>query len=432
MRHRPSCRSRAMHVPRELYPIERVLAEHLPHLRGPQRRGLALWVLGAVLAQSACQAAVLAALLPWAPYHALRQRLREWLLDGGDKAVPRAAQVDVERCFAPLLRWVRGWWQGRELALAVDATAHREDVVALVVSVLYRGSAIPVAWAVLPGNAPGAWMGPILRLLRRSRPAVPAGWTVLVLADRGLWSPRPWKRVRDLGWHPLLRIQRRTTIAPDGGERRPAGALVRPGEAWVGRGRLGRPKGRGLTVTLVAVWTAAQEEPWVVVTDLAPDRVGVSWYALRAWVELGFRALKGVGWRWQRSRRTDPARVARHWLVLAGASLTGLAAGTRVEGGGRRGRRPPGRRAGAGAPSRRPGCAPLPYRRPPPARAGSACSGSGSSGCATCSREVDRGVGCGSLPSLGPSPRPDWRSRFPARRPELCRIPTPVSGGGED
>src|SRR3954449_2926194 len=88
MRHRPSCRSRAMHVPRELYPIERALAEHLPHLRGPQRRGLALWVLGAVLAQSACQAAVLAALLPWAPYHALRQRLREWLLEGRTRPAP--------------------------------------------------------------------------------------------------------------------------------------------------------------------------------------------------------------------------------------------------------------------------------------------------------------------------------------------------------
>src|SRR3954451_15861682 len=175
MRHRPSCRSRAMRVLRELYPIERALAEHLPHLRGPQRRGLALWVLGAVLAQSACQAAVLAALLPWAPYHALRQRLREWLLDGADKACPCAAQVDVERCFAPLLRWVLAWWQGRELALAVDAAAHRGDVVALVVSVLYRGSAIPVAWAVRPGDAPGAWMGPVLRLLRRLRPAAPPG-----------------------------------------------------------------------------------------------------------------------------------------------------------------------------------------------------------------------------------------------------------------
>src|SRR3954467_8763914 len=356
MRHRPSCRSRAMHFPRELYPIERALAEHLPHLRGPQRRGLALWVLGAVLAQSACQAAVLAALLPWAPYHALRQRLREWLPDGADKAVPCAAQVAVERCFAPLLRWVLGWWQGRELALAVDATAHREDVVALVVSVLYRGSAIPVAWAVLPGNVPGPWLGAILRLLRRLRPAVPPGWTVLVLADRGLWSPRLWQRIRRLGWHPLLRVQRRTTIAPDGRERCPAGTLVRPGEAWVGRGRLGRPKGRRLTVTLVAVWTAAQEEPWVVVTDLPPDRVGVGWYALRAWVELGFRALKGLGWQWQRSRRTDPARVARHWLVLGGGRLTAPAPRTPVEDahGGGPGGRPPGRGPAGACPAVRP------------------------------------------------------------------------------
>src|SRR4051794_21611411 len=112
-----------MHVPRDLHPIERMLAERLPHLRPPQRRGLALWVLGAVLAQSACQAAVLAALLVWAPYHALRQRLREWLLDGTDKAAPCAAQVEAEACFAPLLRWALDWWQGRELALAGGAPA---------------------------------------------------------------------------------------------------------------------------------------------------------------------------------------------------------------------------------------------------------------------------------------------------------------------
>src|SRR5690349_15023675 len=82
-----------MHVPPQLDPMERALAERLPHLRGPQRRGLALRVLSAVLAQSACQV----------------------------------------------------------------------------------------------------------------RPAVPPGWTVLVPADRGLWSPRLWRRIRRLGWHPLLR-----------------------------------------------------------------------------------------------------------------------------------------------------------------------------------------------------------------------------------
>src|ERR687884_1050147 len=144
-----------MHVP-PLRPMERALAEHLPHLRPPQRRGLASWVLGAVLARSACRSAVLAALLPWAPYHALRQRLREWLLDGADKAVPCAVRVEVERCFAPLLRWVLGWWRGRELALAGDAPTPRGGGGAPVGSVLFPGPALPGARGGLPGDAPGA------------------------------------------------------------------------------------------------------------------------------------------------------------------------------------------------------------------------------------------------------------------------------------
>jgi hypothetical protein len=79
------------------------------------------------------------------------------------------------------------------------------------------------------------------------------------------------------------------------------------------------------------MWGADQAQPWIVLTDLAPHRVGVLWYGLRMWVELGFRALKSMGWQWQRTRRTDPERVARYWLVLAVATLWVLAYGTRVE-----------------------------------------------------------------------------------------------------
>jgi hypothetical protein len=52
---------------------------------------------------------------------------------------------------------------------------------------------------------------------------------------------------------------------------------------------------------------------------------------LRVWIELGCRALQSFGWHWERTRRSDPARVARHWLVLAVATLLSLAVGTRLE-----------------------------------------------------------------------------------------------------
>lgn len=320
-----------MRVPSEVYQMQASIQAYFPHLRAAQQQGLAWWVFGVILAQSACESAVVAALLAWGQWHTLRQRLREWLYDGADKAAACHTQVEVSQCFEPLARWVLSGWRGRELALALDVTLHRDRVAALVISVLYRGNAIPVAWCILPANTKGSWMEPILGLLERLRPALPASMQVLLLADRGLWSPRLWRRLRQLHWHPLLRVQNHMTFTPNGRERTVASALVAPGQAWVGRGQLGVRKSTRLTVTLIAVWTAEQQEPWAVVTDLAPTRVGIGWYALRMWVELGFRALKGMGWQWQRTRRTDPARVARYWLVLAVATHWALAYGTRVE-----------------------------------------------------------------------------------------------------
>jgi hypothetical protein len=90
----------------------------------------------------------------------------------------------------------------------------------------------------------------------------------------------------------------------------------------------------------MVVWDHDQQRPWVLLTDLRPRQVGTAWYGLRMWVELGFRARKSVGWRWEHTRRTDPARIARHWLVLAVATLWTLAVGTRVEDARQQGRDP--------------------------------------------------------------------------------------------
>ncbi|MGQ9555849.1 MAG: transposase [Anaerolineae bacterium] len=218
------------------------------------------------------------------------------------------------------------------MALAVDATTLADRLVLLVVSVLYRGCAIPVAWQVLPGNVAGAWMPYILALLQRLQAVVPAGKTVLVLADRGLWSPRLWQQILALGWHVLMRVQKDTIFQAQGCPCRRAWQLVPgPGQAWVGRGVAFRDLPRRQVATCVVVWQEAELEPWLLLTDLPPRQVGVLWYGLRVWTELGFRVIKSIGWQWQRTRRLRSERVARHWLVLAVATLYALAYGTRDE-----------------------------------------------------------------------------------------------------
>jgi hypothetical protein len=333
-----------MRLPRECYPLLEAIETHLSVLRPAQQRGLALWVAGTLLAESGCQSAVVRALRPLvgrAARHAVRQGLREWLYSGADKAAPCQSAVDVMACFAPLLRWVLAWWHGEGLALALDATYLGDRLVVLSVSVLYRGTAIPVAWHVTAANRHGPWLEPALELLTRLAPAVPAGMPVLVLADRGLWSPRLWEHLRAQGWHPLLRLRPDVTFHPVGGRRVAAKGLVPgPGHAWVGEGVAFKERAKRQPGTLVVVWDVGQREPWICLTDLPHEAVGPVWYGLRTWIELGFRALKSLGWHWERTRRTDPERVARHWLVLALATLWTVAVGTRDEDAERLGREP--------------------------------------------------------------------------------------------
>ena len=294
--------------------------------------GLALWVCGAILAGSACQNAVASALSPWSNWYNLRQRLREWLYDGGDRATPCQTELDVTLCFAPLLRWVLCWWRSGGLALAIDPTLKGDQTTAIVISVVYRSCAIPVAWHIRHADQPGSWMDPTVELLQALAPAVPENMTVSVLCDRGIASPKLWQQIRDQGWHPGMRYRKNITFCADGGKRLPAQRFVsRPDTAWIGRGTaFSTPKAQR-RCTLLVVWYSEQEEPWIILTDLAPDQVGPSWYALRFWIELGFKALKSLGWKWDKTRRTDPTRVSRHWLVLSVATLLALAYGTRVE-----------------------------------------------------------------------------------------------------
>jgi len=116
------------------------VAARLPHRSGPEATVLALWSFGMVLARSCGRTAVgtvLAAGLGCGE-GALRQRLRAWCYAAADKRGAKRRELAVEGCFAPLLGWVLGWWEGTPRALALDATDLGDRFAVLAVSVLYR------------------------------------------------------------------------------------------------------------------------------------------------------------------------------------------------------------------------------------------------------------------------------------------------------
>jgi len=318
--------------PSECYQIHQTLRHTMPNLTETQSKGLALWTFGTITAQSGCQNSVIAALTFAGGFSSVRQRLREWLYDGADRSTPSPNQIDVRACFDPLMRWVLSLWTSKDLALAIDPTMLSDRLCALVVSVVYRGCAIPVAWTVMPANKPGKWIDPICELLDLISVAIPDGMRVIVMADRGLRSPNLWKKICDLRWHPYMRQRTDTVFCLDGGMRMPARKLVSaPGSSFIGSGTAFSAKSKRQRGTIIVTWVEGQDDPWIILTDLKPEEAGASWYEMRFWIETGFKALKSVGWQWQKTRRTDPARVERHWLVLSVATLLTLAFGSRVE-----------------------------------------------------------------------------------------------------
>jgi hypothetical protein len=284
-----------------------------------------------VLARSCALTAVSAFLATWLHRQeaTVRQQLREFCYEASAKRGTARQALAVETCFVPLLGWVVAQWEGTQLALALDATTLGTRFTVLALSVVYRGCAIPVAWTVLPATAKHAWRREWLRMLRQVHRAVPRSWTVIVLADRGLYARWLFRRITRLGWHPFLRINTGGTFRPTGQVRGvPLKTLVpQPGTTWQGTGIAFKDRHRQLHCTLLACWEAGYQDPWLILTDLPPEASTACWYGLRAWIEQGFKITKRAGWQWQRTRMTQPERAARLWLAVAVATLWLLSVG---------------------------------------------------------------------------------------------------------
>ena len=313
------------------------VSTNLPHLTKPQATVLALWSYGIAMTRSCGRGTVATflALLLGRNLASVEQRLYEWCVDAPTKAGRQRTALDADACFAPLLRWIVRLWAGTQLALAIDATSLGSRFTVLTISVVYRGSGIPVAWAMVPGTQPVEWQPHWERLFVLIKAAIPADWTVVVLADRGLYARWLFAAIVANDWHPFLRIKQGCTFRPAGESmfRRVPTLLGSIGQRWRGRGTAFATRGCQLECTLVAWWGAGHAEPWFVLTDLDPAGCDAQWYGLRSWCEQGFKITKRGAWQWQQTQMHDPARAARLWVALAVATLWMTSVGSQQEDG---------------------------------------------------------------------------------------------------
>jgi hypothetical protein len=326
-----------MSCPPQLWQWHQQVSSAFPHLSKPQVSGLAWWSAGIALTGSVgiSQISALLALVLGHQEGTVNQRLREWYLEAQAKWGGPRRDLEVTTCFGPLLGWLVRLLGGAEqrLALALDATTLGDRWTVLSVSVLVRGCAIPVAWKVLPAHAKGSWRPYWEGLLERLQGRVPPDWLVVVLADRGLYARWLYEAIGRCGWHPFLRLNLGIKVRPVGAESfdwvsRWVGQV---GASWKGEVDCFVQKKSRLRGTLLVEWQAGYEHPWVILTDLSVEGANIAWYALRAWIEAGFKDLKRGGWGWHHSKMREASRVERLWLAMAVAFVWTVAVGSQAD-----------------------------------------------------------------------------------------------------
>jgi hypothetical protein len=319
-------------------PLFHAIHDHIatlcPTLRPASMERLALLVTGIVAARSCVLARIaseLAALELTAATctESIERRLRRTLND---------PHLDAT-CYHPLVSTLIDWSalvaQTGRILLIVDESSQRDHIHLFRVSLAYRGTALPLAWAVWQQNVPlpkGTYWQEADAVLAQVAALLPVGVEVLVLADRAYDIPPFIDRLTARGWHWLIRCKAESAIRlrdHQGTEHILAdliAAHLAPGRRWKLRGWLFKDAG-WREASVVGLWSRREDEPLVVISDLPPRWDLLGWYGRRFWCEPSFRTDKRKGWQWEACQVQGVAHHRCLLLGMAWASILTVLAG---------------------------------------------------------------------------------------------------------
>jgi len=228
--------------------------------------------------------------------------------------------VSYDRWMLPVARALLVLLARQPLIFVIDGSTVARGCMSLMISVLYRRRALPIAWIVVKARKGHLAESLHCALLAQLKPLVPPASQVTILGD-GEFDGTQWQAaIAEQGWQYVCRtasdilvsVQDTTITMRELAPQR--GTAVGVGQAAVTAARYG-------PVGVIAVWDAAYEAPLYLVTNHPDLDHAVRLYRRRAQIETFFSDQKSRGFRIDRSHLSDPKRVARLMIATALAYL---------------------------------------------------------------------------------------------------------------
>jgi hypothetical protein len=287
------------------------LCQWLPDERLSRKRNLALLVTGIYLSAAVHLALVVREWPVEAKSPSLVTRLQRFL--DNERLSPR-------RCYQPLAAELIAAFATTGLRLVIDVTKVGFNHRAMVVGLAYRRRTLPLTWSVHRGSKGVVDVNRIIDLLTEVYALVPYDCPVEIVADCGFRSADLLRWLRQREWHFVMRHPGNSKI------RLPSGQWVylrdlpiQPGEThvigwvWISRTNPAGP------VWLALHWGKGEEEPWFLVSDLAPQnaRPLINAYKRRMWMEEMFGDMKRHGFNLESTQLRRARRIERLMLAVS-------------------------------------------------------------------------------------------------------------------
>jgi hypothetical protein len=229
---------------------------------------------------------------------------------------------DHQAVFLPFAKALLASLAHTDLVLVIDGSQVGAGGMALVISVVYQGRALPIGWLVINAKKGHLAQALHIRLSKQVHPLVPAGSRVVFLGDGEFDGCRLLRRLEHYGWQYVCRTAKNSQVWLDEQSHYGIGKLsaVRPGEI-VSLPEVAFSKHEYGPVMLIALWEKCYAEPLYLVTNLELARQAVWYYKKRFRIETFFSDQKSRGFRLDKSHLSDPKRLCRLMLAACLAYL---------------------------------------------------------------------------------------------------------------
>jgi Transposase DDE domain len=251
------------------------------------------------------------------------KRLARWV---------RNDKITEEVYFAPYAKVLLAHLALQTLVLIMDGSLVGRGCVALMLHVVYKGRALPLAWLVRQGKKGHFPEDLHIALVEQGQELVPAGASVVLLGDGEFDGVDLQHALEKAGWSYVCRTGMHMTASWGGETFRldTLGVCSKPGTLIELKEVLFTGEAYG-PIMLVCCWAKGYQEPLYLVSNVASAEEACRLYGKRFRIETFFSDQKSRGFHLHKSHLSDPRRLSRLlmaaclgyiWIVYLGALCT--------------------------------------------------------------------------------------------------------------